>query len=112
MTDEEKKFVNYWEQNRLIQKKTLRQWYVGLPAGLLFGVPIALNYALGWHKRANMFAQTHFNPMVLVVAIMLIITFIAIFSKKHQWDMNEQRYREFKAKQYNEPAKPSAENIA
>lgn len=92
----------WWEARREREKKGLVQWYVGLPVGLLFAVPIALNYSLGWYKRANMFAQTHFNPMVLVVALMAIVTFIGIFYKRHQWDQQEQRYQEMKAKQKRE----------
>jgi hypothetical protein len=98
MTDEELKFMTWWEKRRDREKRGLVQWYIGLPVGLLFAVPIALNYSFGWYKRANMYAQTHFNPMVLVLALMAIVTFIGIFYKRHQWDMNEQRYLEMRAK--------------
>jgi hypothetical protein len=70
-----------------------------LPVGLLFGVPIFLNYTTSWHKRANMVAGTQFNPLVLVVAILLIVTFVAIFHKRLQWEQREQRYRELKARE-------------
>lgn len=99
MTEDEKRFMTYWHNNRQKQKKLLKQWYVGLPMGLLFVVPIALNFSLGWYKRANMVAQASFNPIVLVVALMGIATFIAIFSKSHQWEMREQKYLELKAKE-------------
>jgi hypothetical protein len=29
MTQEEKDFIRYWEQNRDSQKKTYRQWLIG-----------------------------------------------------------------------------------
>jgi hypothetical protein len=46
-----------------------------------------------------------FNPGVLLVALLLIVGFVAIFSKKHQWDMREQQYRELLAKQEKEEKK-------
>jgi integral membrane sensor domain MASE1 len=91
--------MTYWQANRIKQKSTLRQWYIGLPLGLVFVVPIALNFSLSWYKRANMVAQASFNPLVLVVALMGIVTFVAIFSKKHQWEMREQKYLELKARE-------------
>lgn len=99
LTQEEKDFITYWEANRDKQKRTFRQWLVGLPIGLLFGVPIFLNYALGWYKRAGMVAGSQFNPMVLIIAILAIITFMAIFYKQFQWDQYEQKYRELKSKE-------------
>jgi cell division protein FtsL len=36
--------------------------------------------------------------IVLLVAALLIVSFIVIFSAKHKWDINEQRFRELKSK--------------
>ncbi|MBL7767465.1 MAG: hypothetical protein JNK20_00745 [Flavipsychrobacter sp.] len=99
LTKEEKDFIVYWEQNRERQKKTFRQWLIGLPIGLLFAVPIFLNYALGWYKRAGMVAGSQSSPLILIIAILAIITFMAIFYKQYQWDQYEQRYRELKVQQ-------------
>ena len=98
LTKEERDFILYWETNRGKQKKVFRQSLIGLPIGLLLGVPIFLNYITTWHKRATMVAGTQFNPMVLIIAILLIITFVAIFHKQLQWEHREQRYRELKAR--------------
>jgi hypothetical protein len=104
LTDEEKSFIAYWEQRRLSEKKLLKQWLVGLPVGLLFGVPIFVNFFSGWYKRADMIVNSRMSnnqldPLVLIVAVVIIISFVAIFSKRHKWEMNEQRYRELKAKE-------------
>lgn len=99
LTQEERDFILYWETNRGKQKKVFRQWLIGLPIGLLFGVPIFLNYTTTWHKRATMVAGTQFNPMVLIIAVLLITTFVAIFHKQLQWEQREQRYRELKARE-------------
>lgn len=98
LTKEEKDFLVYWEANRTSRKKVFRQWLVGIPAGLLIAIPIVINYATGWYKRAAMVAGAEFNPLVLLVALVLIVSFTAIFYKQHQWDQLEQRYRELKAK--------------
>lgn len=100
LTEDEKRFINYWEANRLRQKKTFRQLLIGIPAGLLIAVPIFFNFSSGWYKRAAMMSNTtDFNPGVLICALVIIVAFVAIFSKKHQWDMREQHYRELVAKQ-------------
>lgn len=103
LTTEEKAFLRYWEQHRSSQKKTFRQWLIGLPIGLLFGVPILLNYATGWYKRAGM-AGSQVSPAVLIIAILAIISFVAIFYKRFQWEQYEQKYRELKAKEDQEQA--------
>jgi hypothetical protein len=41
---------------------------------------------------------TDFNPGVLLLALILIVVFIAIFSRKFKWEQNEQRYIELLAK--------------
>jgi len=99
INQEEKDFIEYWAKNRDRQKKILRQLLMGIPIGLLFIIPILANFLSGWYKRADMIANTgDFNPLVLVVALLLILGFIAIFSKRHQWEMREQRYRELMAR--------------
>ncbi len=97
--------MTYWRQNRDREKRTFRQLLVGLPIGLVFAVPIVINYSSGWYKRANMWANGHAEESsgtVLIVAALVILVFIAVFSKKHRWDMNEQDYRELEAKQQKE----------
>jgi len=48
-----------------------------------------------------MTAYANSSPYIFLVAIFIIIGFIAIFTKKHKWDMNEQRYLELQQKQNN-----------
>ena len=99
LTDEEEAFIEYWQANRERQKKTLRQFLLGIPVALLFVIPIAVNFFSGWYKRAAMMARTSsFNPGVLLLALLLITVFIALFSRKFRWDQNEQRYIELLAK--------------
>ncbi|MBX2924036.1 MAG: hypothetical protein KF746_17690 [Chitinophagaceae bacterium] len=98
LTDEEKSFMIYWEQNRLKEKRTFRQLLIGLPLGLIFTLPILINFISGWYKRADMVGRAQFNPAVLISAAIIIAVFFAIFNKRHRWEMNEQRYLELKSK--------------
>ncbi|MEO5683567.1 MAG: hypothetical protein ABIQ88_13040 [Chitinophagaceae bacterium] len=111
LSEREKQFIAYWEKNRLKEKKVFRQLLVGLPLGLLFVVPIILNFSSGWYKRANMWARGHADDSsgtVLLVAALIILVFIAIFSKRHRWEMNEQTYRELEAREEKEKEAPDA----
>jgi len=95
LTQEEEEFIRYWEKNRDRQKRSFRQFLLGIPLALLFVVPILLNFFTGWYKRASMISSTSaFNPGVLLLALGIIVVFIAIFSRKFKWEQYEQRYRE------------------
>ncbi len=99
LTDEEEAFIEYWKNNRDRQKRLFRQFLLGIPLALLFAVPIAINFFSGWYKRAAMMSSTtEFNPGVLLLALVLIVVFIAIFSRKFKWEQCEQRYIELLAK--------------
>jgi uncharacterized membrane protein len=95
-TEEEKGFIEYWEQNRDRKKKVFRQLAIGLPTGVLLVTGIFANFFLGWFKRAEMTLRREQSSLILVllVAALLIVVFIVVFSARHKWDMNEQRYRE------------------
>ena len=100
LTEDEKKFVDYWEHNRDSKKRVLKQLYVGLPLGVILAVAIFVNFFSGWDKRAQMLINT--DPsivIVLIVGLLAIVIFIVIFSARHQWDLNEQRYRELRARE-------------
>lgn len=111
MTREETDFIRYWAANRLRRKKVSRQLLVGIPAGLLITVPIVINLASGWYKRATMEANSSdFNPLVLIVALLIIVAFSAIFWQRHQWDQYEQRYLELMIKLDKEEAEKKDED--
>jgi hypothetical protein len=111
LTPEEEAFLRYWEKNRSRQKKVFRQFLVGIPIGLLFVIPIVINFSSGWYKRADMEANSpDFNPAVLLVALLLIVGFTAIFYQRHKWDQYEQRYQELLIKQSAENQEKKEEN--
>ena len=100
ITPEEKDFLAYWEKNRNRYRKLSWQLLLGIPAGLLFVVPMVFSLSSHWHKRAEIeaYSAQEFNPWVISGAFLMIAVFIAVFSKKLSWDKNEQRYLEIKAR--------------
>jgi hypothetical protein len=99
LSEEEEAFIVYWRNNRDKQKRTFRQFLLGIPLALLFVVPIWINFFSGWYKRAAMISSTSdFSPGTLLLALAIIVIFIAIFSRKFKWEQNEQRYIELLAK--------------
>ena len=101
ISEEEQKFIRYWEARRENEGRTLTQLLKGIPMGLLFAMPvfILLFTSRFWYKRADMVATTQLNPFVFSLAIFLIVIFVSVFYKKHQWERNEQQYLEFKSKE-------------
>lgn len=104
LTEPEKQFLRYWEANRLREKKLNKQLLLGLPIGLLFAIPVLLMLFSGkfWYERANMEANSQSSPIVLMIAIICIAVFVAVFYKRHQWEMKEQQYLELKAREKEE----------
>jgi hypothetical protein len=101
LDQKEKLFIEYWEMNREKEKSILYQLLTGLPMGLLFALPIIFILFTGryWFKRADMVANTELSAAVLVTAVLIIATFVAVLYKRHQWEMKEQQYKELKAKE-------------
>lgn len=102
-SENEAGFIKWWEENRVKEKRLFKQWLMGIPLGLLFAIPILLNFFSGWFKRADMklnsqISNNQFDPLVLIIALLIIVSFIAIFSRKYKWEMNNQKYLELKAK--------------
>ena len=102
LTRQEEMFITWWQNNRDRQKKIRNRWFIGLPAGLLLGLPVLLNLFTRWDKHVEMVSG---GQMIAVLfAILGIVTFMAIFSVQHKWEMREQLYKELmQKKQQTEP---------
>ena len=96
LTEEENSFIRYWENNRLRKKKVRNQLSVGLPLAVALVMVIFVNLFSGWYKRADMEMNKEQSSLILVllVAALLIVAFIVVFSVRHRWEMSEQRYKE------------------
>jgi Na+-driven multidrug efflux pump len=99
LTQQEKDFLRYWEDNRLNKKKFLRQFSIGLPLGVLIAVAIFINVLSGWYKKADMEVRSNSSLiLVIIIGLLLTVVFITIFSSRLKWEQNEQRYLELKKK--------------
>ena len=102
LSQQEKEFLRYWEENRLNKKRFLRQFSIGLPVGVLLVVLIFINLLSGWYKKAEMQLRSNASLLLIVLfALLITVVFIAIFSSKYKWEQNEQRYLELKRKTEN-----------
>ena len=103
LNEEESRFVEYWSKNRTKQKKFYKQLAIGLPVGVLFAAAIFINFTSGWYKRATMVFNAYPSAkslvIVLLVAIILIVVFVSVFSVKVKWEKYEQRYKELKGRE-------------
>lgn len=95
LSQEEQKFLAYWEANRLKRKKSILQVAVGLPLAVLIVLAIFINLVLGWYKRADMEIRTDSSLIIVIlIACVGIVAFIVFFSARYNWEQNEQHYKE------------------
>jgi hypothetical protein len=107
MNSADAEFMKYWAANREREKRWLKQLALGLPLGLVFGLPILLSVILrGWYKRMPYISNSQLT--IILMACFGISVFYAIFRMKFKWDMNEQRYEELKHQQQKENNLPAA----
>jgi hypothetical protein len=101
ITEEERKFLVYWEAQRNKERKLTNQLMFGLPIGILFSVPLIINFFMGkfWYKRADAVGISQFDPTVLVLAVLLITIFVALLNRRFRWEKLEQQYLEIKVKE-------------
>jgi len=100
LTEEEKQFIAYWEKNRNKKKRLIWQLAAGLPLAALLSGGIFITYFSEWYTRAVMIINlSHSGTLVVLAGLLLTVIFIVVFSARHRWDMNEQRYRELMSKQ-------------
>lgn len=99
LTEQENQFLRYWEANRLRKKRLLWQLAAGLPLGALLAGAIFITYFSGWYQRADMKIRISSSGiLVVLIGLVLIVVFIVVYSGRHRWEMNEQRYKELMAR--------------
>ena len=100
LTEEERSFIGYWVQNRNRKKRLIWQLAAGLPLAALLSGGIFITYFSQWYTRAVMIISlNHSGTLVVLIGLLLTVIFIVVFSARHRWEMNEQRYRELVSKQ-------------
>lgn len=98
LTDEETKFIAYWDKNREKESQFFYQLSYGLPRGLIFALPVLLAVIFhDWYK--NMIPISKSQLIVISIAVLGIALFYTIFRMKFRWEQNDQLYKELKFKQ-------------
>ncbi len=102
ITDKDKVFIEYWEKNRDKKKRLMWQLAGGMPLAVVLAAGILINYFSGWYTRATMqIRMSSSGVLVVLFGLILIVVFVVVFSARHRWDMNEQRYKELLKKKDN-----------
>ena len=102
LTEREKQFMLYWEQEREKQNSIRAKLINGLPMAVLFSVPILLFITAvylffpEWYTKIS--GNLAGSLVTIIIAIILCILFYAYFRMHYKWEMNEQLYLELKAK--------------
>ncbi len=95
ISQENLEFVEWWEKNRDRERNWMNQLTIGLPLGLVFGLPVLLSVMFrGWYKRMPYISGSQFT--LILMACLGIAVFYAVFRMRFKWEMNEQRYQELK----------------
>ncbi|MDE3213432.1 MAG: hypothetical protein KGM98_09365 [Bacteroidota bacterium] len=98
LTEDETRFLEYWELNREKEGSTLRQISLSLPFGLVFALPVLIAVLFhGWYK--NMIYISNSQLLVIIIGVIAVAFFFALIRGKVKWERNEQLYKELKYKQ-------------
>jgi cbb3-type cytochrome oxidase subunit 3 len=93
LSQEEEKFLQYWEEQRQRKREFLKKFSIGLPMAALLAVAFFINFLSGWYGKADKELRRHSSLLItILVAVIVIVVFVSIFSVKHRWDRNEAEY--------------------
>lgn len=100
LTEDEKRFLQYWEINREKHSGFTYKLLYGLPSALLFFLPIlilliAIYFFLpDWYSKVA--SSLKGSITVIIIAILLASVFFAYIKMHFRWENYEQKYRELK----------------
>jgi predicted PurR-regulated permease PerM len=95
LTKEEEGFIGYWSGQRLRKKQFYRKFSIGLPLAMVLVVALMVNFLSGWYDKADQVLRNNSSIiLVVLVAVIAIVVFIALFSVRLKWEQNEQYYQE------------------
>lgn len=103
LTDDETRFLQYWEKHKELHSTFPSKLLRGLPMACVFGLPILLLilsvylFLPEWYTKISKTSPATF--VVVVIAVLIAIVFYAFIRMHFKWEMNEQQYKEIKAKE-------------
>jgi hypothetical protein len=113
ISEKEKEFLRYWEQNRDSENNFGHKLLKGLPMAMVFGLPIILSvivvrlYFPDWYTKISQTTPGMF--LTAIIAVIGIIIFTAFFNMQFRWETNEQAYQELRIKEKKEQKAREAE---
>lgn len=97
LTQEEQKFVEYWEKNRDKEKSMVSMLIFGGPWGLIFALPILIVVIFhDWYKR--MIPISRSQIVLISICVAAIAFFYAYFRQQMRWQNNDDLYNQLKFK--------------
>ncbi|HEY0039975.1 MAG TPA: hypothetical protein VGB71_04885 [Flavisolibacter sp.] len=112
LTPEEEKFLHYWADQRLRKKDFLRKFSIGLPLIALASTLFFINFLSGWYGKADKELRRHSSLLItILVAVIIIVVFVSIFSIKHKWDRNEADYQSLLQKKSGIPSSQQKDKL-
>lgn len=104
LTPEEEKFVSYWEMERQNKQRFLRRFSIGLPLFALLAVVFFANFLSGWYAKADKELRRHSSLIIVIlVAVIAIAVFVAIFTARQRFEQNEADYQSLLQKKNTPP---------
>ncbi len=103
LTDDETRFIQFWEKNKELHSSFSSKLLRGLPMACMFGLPILLLIACvylflpEWYTKISKTSPQTF--LVVTFAVFIAIVFYAFTRMHFKWEMNEQMYKELKFKE-------------
>jgi hypothetical protein len=103
LSEKDQQFISRWEKVRMKENTTMRKLVNGLPMAVIFSLPIILFiFAVNvffpdWYAKIANTSQGTF--ITILIAVFLCILFFSYFRMQYKWEMNEQLYKELKAKE-------------
>lgn len=102
LSEKDKKFMSYWEEDRERQSKFFAKLTAGLPMAIIFCVPILLFIASVYFFLPEWYTKVSNNMrgslVTIVIAVFICVLFFAYFRMQFKWEFNEQLYKELKQK--------------
>jgi glucan phosphoethanolaminetransferase (alkaline phosphatase superfamily) len=102
LSEKEQAFMANWERIRERESRGMWKLLSGLPMACLFCLPIILlvilvyNYLPEWYTKISTTSPDIF--ITVLVALFICVLFFSYFRMHYKWEMNEQLYRELKAR--------------
>ena len=103
LTDDETRFLQFWEKNKELHSTFSSKLLRGLPMAFVFGLPILLLilcvylFLPEWYTKISKTSSSTF--VIVVIAVLIAIVFYAFIRMHFKWEMNDQQYKELKAKE-------------